>query len=535
MATDSTAHSPPYRVLIRVSESCPGMQKKLQKYFQNPWKSGGGKCKVKAGPTEGTYWVEFYKKQAKEGVIAKRDHSVPVSDTKHVNVFIETNEDPGENNTLEISQLSPQTQSLPKEFPDKKQPEEGGAASASNSSKQKVFLQVEAQLSFKLSKEQREIITNLCPNIKIEGGHDGPEKVIGDYEDIEKIYHFLRDKVEGNDQKEDIPDSVSPSKTEEIAPNECRSLVLYSKPQIIPEEDSNLITIPPHMYEYFKDIFSQTINRIENEHQVHIRSALVYPTGNVSLDVETSKAWTQEEAQEAFIKAFQAEIQNVNQKEVHFTDDKVVLGMQKTLSDKFQNLHIEAEEKDLILWGNTEDILEAQHFIEASCFSQKQPGQSMVSQNVKNGIEVDTLHWRLLGQEFREIEKTYHTVMELIHKTKTQKTLVIFKPKDKDIDLSAHAYEDFADIFQMLVPQIVKEVVILKPLDQKKKCWLEKTFYENLERKHSHVNFEWNEQELTLTGLPKYLEKAMKYIKRYFSVEVPAQQKQGPGLSLGEN
>nr|XP_020833867.1 E3 ubiquitin-protein ligase DTX3L-like [Phascolarctos cinereus] len=442
MATDGAADGPPYRLLVWVSEIHLGIEKKLQKYFQNTSKSGGGKCKVKVGPNSSSFWIEFSKKQAKDGVLAKKDHSVAVSDGVNVKIFLEKNEDPDGNNILEIKQFPTLTQSEPKELPIEKSPEEIRALIPSNFFTQKIFLHVEAQLTFKLSREQKEIIITICPEIKIEGGFDGPERVVGDFEDIEKIYRFLCDTMLGNDQKDDFSDSASGSEIEEIMPNDSNSLVLYSNPKTRPDEELDLLSVPSHLYEYFKYFFAETLDRIEIEHQVRIKSALVYPTGNVSLDFETNKAWDRDAAQEAFTRTFQREIQNVVHKDVHFTDNKVVLDMQKTLTDMFQNLHIKAEEKDLVLWGNPKEILEAQQYIEEN-YSSKQPEEPAVPENVNTGIEVDTAHWRVLGQEIREIEKTYYTVMELVHKSKTQKTLIVFKPKDKDLDLSAHAYEEF--------------------------------------------------------------------------------------------
>ncbi|XP_072482532.1 E3 ubiquitin-protein ligase DTX3L-like [Notamacropus eugenii] len=536
MATSSLAHSPLYRVLVRVSESYPRMERKLQKYFQNPWRSGGGKCKVKVGPREGTFWVEFYKRQAKEGVIAKRDHSVAVNDTSYVDVFIETNEEPGENNTLEINQLSSQNQSLPEKSPDEKKPDEGGGACSSNSLIQKVFLYVEAQLNFKLSREQREAIMNLCPKLRIEGDHDGPEKVIGDYEDIEKIHRFLNDNILRNEQKANFSHSASARETEQVVPKNLDNPSLHSNPNDIKEEESDLISVPSHLFEYFKYFFPETMDKIESEHRVRIKSTVSYPMGNVCLDFETNKSRDRKAAQEAFIRAFQREIQNVTRQDVHFTDNKLAHDVQKTLADMFKGLRIKAEGKVLILWGNPQDILGAQHFIEAN-FSRKQPLDMMASQNMmKNGIEVDTAHLRLLCQEFREIEMKYDTVMELVNNPQTRKTLIVFKPKDKGLDLSAQAYEDFIDIFQMLLPQIVKEVVLLKPFNQERKCWPERAFFEDFERRHPYVNLEWNEQELILTGLAKYLAEAMRYVKRYFGIEgPPPQHRQGPPLPLGVN
>ncbi|KAM8966011.1 E3 ubiquitin-protein ligase DTX3L-like [Sarcophilus harrisii] len=458
MATGGATYSPLYRVLVRVSENCPRMERKLQKYFQNPWRSGGGKCKVKIGPTEGTFWVEFYKKQAKEGVIARRDHSVAISDTSHVDVYIESNESPEEteNDSLEISQLSSQAESLPEDFLDEKHPEDGAAAASSSSFFiPKIFVQVEAQLNFKLSEEEKGIIFSLCPSIKVEGSLDGPEKVIGDYEDIGKIYQFLSGRILGHDQKEEFPLSAAAREIEQVMPSDYDIPIPHSNPPH-GEEESDLISIPSHLYEYFKYFFAETLDRIESEHQVRINSTLVYPTGNVCLEFETTNLEDRKAAQEAFTRAFQREIQNVTRQDVHFTDEKLALDVQKTLSDMFQNLHIKAEGKVLMLWGNPQDILGAQHFIEAN-FSRKQPEEMMPPPNLMNGIEVDTIQLRLLFQEIREIEKKYDTPMELVNNPQTQKTLILFKSKDKGLDLSAHAYEDLIETFQMLLPQVAKE------------------------------------------------------------------------------
>ncbi|KAM8966014.1 E3 ubiquitin-protein ligase DTX3L-like [Sarcophilus harrisii] len=530
MATGSLAHSPLYRVLVRVSESYSGIERKLQKYFQNPWRSGGGKCKVKPGPREGTFWVEFYKRQAKEGVIAKRDHSVAISATSNVSIFVETNENAGESNSLDISQLSFQTPSLPKESPDEKHPEEGGATSSKKL--QKIFLHLEAQMNFKLSKEQKEKIINLCPNLRIEGSHDGTETLIGNYQDIEKINRFLNEKMLGSDQKEEFPHSASAREVEHKMPSDYDNPIPHSNPKRRAAEESDLISIPSHLYEYFKYFFAETLDRIEREHQVHIKNTVAYPTGNVCLDFKTSKSGDRKAAKEAFTRAFQREIQNVTHQVVHFTNEKLAPEAQKTLTDMFKKIYSKVEGKTIILLGHRKDVLEAQHFTEAN-FSCKQPPKIMVAQNkMKNGIEIETVHFRLLHQEIREIEKKYDTVMDLINKPKTRKTLIVFKPKHKNLDLCSHAYEEFTDVFQMLVSQIVKEVIVLKSLIQDKKGWKEKTFLKDVERNHPQVNLDWNGQELALTGLPKYLAEAMKYIKRYFSVEGPSQQRQGPALSL---
>ncbi|XP_051841363.1 protein mono-ADP-ribosyltransferase PARP14 [Antechinus flavipes] len=105
MATDWAAHSPPYRVLVRVSKSCSRLEKKLQKYFQSPRKSGGGECVVKAGPEEGTFWVEFLEKQARQRVLERENHELelPGEEKLKLTVRLPTAKDEDEGNEEKIS------------------------------------------------------------------------------------------------------------------------------------------------------------------------------------------------------------------------------------------------------------------------------------------------------------------------------------------------------------------------------------------------------------------------------------------------
>ncbi|XP_074070759.1 E3 ubiquitin-protein ligase DTX3L [Macrotis lagotis] len=530
MATGG-APGPGYPVLVWVPESFPGLEKKLLKYFQSPKKSGGGECTVKAGPSEATFWIEFLEREVKERVIAKKEHTVEVSTALHVKVFVETDENLGEKYTLETTQLYSQTQSLLKESPEEKLPEERGASSSPHSFIQKIFLLVEAHLEFNLSKKQKKKIINLCPNLKIERGHDGTEKLIGDYQDIEKIYHLLSESALGNDQKEDFPHSTSGREIKNIMPNDSENPILHSKPKHRTEE-SDFLSVPSHLYEYFKYFFAETLDRIEKIYKVRITSTLSNHSDTTYIDFETSKAGDRKAAQEAFAQAFQREIQNVNSEEVHCTDSKLALECQRLLTSMFKNLHIKVEEKVLILQGNPTDILTAKRLIEKR-ISCKKPVKIMVSQNIKKEIEVDSAHLHFLHQEMIEIEKKYDIAIELMNNPQTGKTHIVFKAKDSGLDLSVHAYEYFIDVFQMISAQIIREVVILKPLDQDRKHWFETTFFADFERQHPHVKLERNEQKLTLTGLLKYLAEAMKYIKKYFSTEDPFQQR--AALSFGGN
>ncbi|XP_072469894.1 protein mono-ADP-ribosyltransferase PARP14-like [Notamacropus eugenii] len=76
MAAEGAASDPPYRVLVLVPRLCSGIERKLQKYFQSPKKSGGGECTIEAGPTEGTFWVEFLEREVSQRVLERENHEL---------------------------------------------------------------------------------------------------------------------------------------------------------------------------------------------------------------------------------------------------------------------------------------------------------------------------------------------------------------------------------------------------------------------------------------------------------------------------
>ncbi|XP_036600120.1 protein mono-ADP-ribosyltransferase PARP14-like [Trichosurus vulpecula] len=104
MATDGAASVPPYRVLVLVPKRYSGLERKLQKYFQSPRKSGGGECTVKAGTTEGTFWVEFLERQARQRVLERENHELelPGEEKLKVTVRLPTAKDADEGNEEEI-------------------------------------------------------------------------------------------------------------------------------------------------------------------------------------------------------------------------------------------------------------------------------------------------------------------------------------------------------------------------------------------------------------------------------------------------
>ncbi|KAF6384622.1 deltex E3 ubiquitin ligase 3L [Rhinolophus ferrumequinum] len=174
MASNRRSPSP---LLVRVSETDlqQPLHRKLERYLQSR-RSGGGECTVRPlGPgAPGTFVVEFVERAAKEGVLKKEKHQIVVKD-KPVPIFLEPTENPIEKNRR--PRMSSLTQSHEGVRSDEKHPPEEHIPNAVDSCGQKIFLAVTADLNCNLfSKEQREYITTLCPNVKKMEGYNGIEK-----------------------------------------------------------------------------------------------------------------------------------------------------------------------------------------------------------------------------------------------------------------------------------------------------------------------------------------------------------------------
>ncbi|XP_072469897.1 protein mono-ADP-ribosyltransferase PARP14-like isoform X1 [Notamacropus eugenii] len=117
MAAEGTASDPPYRVLVLVPKLCSGIERKLQKYFQSPRKSGGGECTITAGPTEGTFWVEFREREAKQGVLKRENHELdwPGNEKLKLTVRLPTAKEADEGKEEEIPTTESKMKARPQE------------------------------------------------------------------------------------------------------------------------------------------------------------------------------------------------------------------------------------------------------------------------------------------------------------------------------------------------------------------------------------------------------------------------------------
>ncbi|XP_039096580.1 E3 ubiquitin-protein ligase DTX3L [Hyaena hyaena] len=499
---------PPSPLLVHVSEATPRTRWKLEIYFQSQM-SGGGECVVQplCYGDQVSFQVKFMEKEAKERVLKKKNHQIMV-DNKVLNVSLEPTENPTEKNARPKTSSLTQSQDA---FGAKHANKEH-IPNAVDSCVQKIFLSVTADLNYDLfSKEQREHITTICPNIKRMEGPSGIEKVCGTFGDIEKIYHFLNKQLQENGQKQE---SSSLTTEKEPVHQHQNSCISSSEPENRAEAKSDPFEIPLPFFEYFQLICPDKIDSIQKRFGVEI---LIQQSSNlVYLDFTSNQSGDLKAAQDFFVREFQKTVGLLEQECVAFADSQQANKIKQELSQQFTKLLVKEKGGELILFGTQDDISAARYFFALKDSKSRVMGPVKIStpRCMMNRTEVDTFQYKLLEaeilQEIPKIEKKYSTECDILGNP--EKTCILFKPKDKELDLSVHACASFIDAYQHVSCQLMREVVPLKLLGKARMHSPGTKFADDLRKKHPKVYFVLNQESLTLIGLPDHLAKAKQYI-----------------------
>ncbi|XP_063081153.1 E3 ubiquitin-protein ligase DTX3L isoform X1 [Cavia porcellus] len=522
--------APALSLLARVSEVAPGLRWKLEKYFQSR-ESGGGECTVQpCGRGErGAFLVHFAERAAKERVLKNKEHQIPIND-KLATISLEPIENSTEKNSG--SSISSLPQAAQGAQADAKGSDQGPVPNAVDPGVPKVvrnlssevaseqrleerkgadwiFLTVTADLNCDLfSKEQRSQVTTVCPGIRKMEGPNGIEKVCGNFEDIKKIHRFFSMQLLEGDQKQE----ASPSTTERRPSDQhdWNGRLSPPEPEIRSQEKSSPFQVPLSFFEYFKYTCPDKIDSIEKRFGVTIKVQDSSPN-MVLLDFVCSQSGDLEAARESFVSEFQKQTESLKQECVPLADRKQANEIKHKLSHCFPKLLIKEHREGLTLLGTPDDITAAGQKLSEGFV--KPHVTILAPKAMMNVVEFDTAYYKILEaellQEIADIEQKYNTNSKVWEKN--EKTCVQFDPKDKDVDLSVHAYTSFIDALQHASGLLVSEVLPTK-LAKGKKHWDGTKFASNFRRKYPGVHLALDQESMTLTGLPNCLEQAKQFV-----------------------
>ncbi|XP_013920192.1 PREDICTED: E3 ubiquitin-protein ligase DTX3L-like [Thamnophis sirtalis] len=381
---------------------------------------------------------------------------------------------------------------------------EGSYAAGYESGRKKIFLEVSATLNTDLlTKEQRNQVIPLYPTLLIDRASSrlGIEKVVGPYEDIEKLHcHFenlLRDHRDSN--------FLQPKKQENCVEGREDHNRRYRSDL----EDLAKMEVPSGIFEYFGQAYKEEIKKTEEAFNVKL------VTGNTENGI--TSVWFSsmgvpnftKKAQEEFVLLFQKVAGDLKQETVPFIESHAC----EMIKSKCKHTIIIKHKDTAVLQGPTKEVLDAKALLDE--MTAKNQNKKKDPHVQPPGFEVDAAVFAFLrpklNQTIELINNHYCTKMEEEHCDNDLLTRIIFMPqKYAALDHSSQASEGFQYQYLMYLESPQTKKIPLKPLeDWKRNC---KDLFTYFQQKHPEVKLSLKENYLYIYGLPEHILVAEKHI-----------------------
>ncbi|KAL7991767.1 hypothetical protein Chor_016023 [Crotalus horridus] len=511
------------------------LEAKLAIHFQSPKKSGGGECNVRVKDRErGIYSVQFWSEEAKKSVKAHHGHTIEVGGIILEIRILPDSElavvDAADFTNSVIGSVSPSLSSnfLPLQT-DFKNKQEKIYAAGHESARKKIFLEVSATLNTDLlTKQQRSQVTDVCPTLKIEraSSHLGVEKVVGPYEDIEKLHCHFEKLLKDHRGSEFWPPKKQDNCDEAKEDHNRR----YGSDL----EELAKMEVPSGIFEYFRQAYKEEIKKIEETFSVQL---VIGNTENGITSVWFASVRAPnfaKKAQEDFVLLFQKVAGNLKQETVPFIESYAC----EMIERKCKHIIIKKYKDTAILQGPTKEVSDAKAFLNemtAKNWNKKTDPHIQLS-----SFEVDSTVFAFLeprlSQNIEAINQTYCTRMEVRHCHENQLTCITFMPQPyASSDQSSPAAEHFQYVYLMCLQNPhIKEIPLKLLEDQKRKL---KDLFSYFQHEHPKIELALNKNSLLIYGLPENILSAEKQIMKSLNSEefVAANSKAAaiPDSSLG--
>ncbi|KAG8125145.1 hypothetical protein E2320_020367 [Naja naja] len=494
------------------------VEAKLEIYFQSPKKSGGGECNVRVQDRErGVYSVRFCSEEVKQRVKAHRGHTIEVGGiTLEIKILsdlelamVDAAETVFTNNAIGSlsTSFSPNFWPLQNDFKNK---QEEIYAAGHESARKKIFLEVSATLNTDLfTKEQRNQVITVCHPLKIDraSSHLGIEKVVGQYEDIEKLHHHFEKLLRDHGDSE----FLQPKRQDNCVEGKEDHNRTYRSDL----EELAKMEVPSGIFEYFGQAYKEEIKQIEDVFSVKLE------TGNTENGI--TSVWFSsmrvpnftKNAQEEFVQLFQKVAGDLKQETFPFIDSQTC----EMIKSRCKHLIIKIYKDTAILQGSTKDVSDAKVLLNemtANSWNKKNDPHAQPS-----GIEVEAAVFAFLkpklNRKIELINNMYCTRMEEKHCHDDHLTRIIFMPQPyASADHSSQASEEFQYEYLMWLdtPQ-TKEIPLELWEDRKRKLKDLFRYYQE----HPKVHLNLKENYLEICGLPKNILLAEEHIMESLNTE----------------
>ncbi|XP_053554014.1 E3 ubiquitin-protein ligase DTX3L [Bombina bombina] len=354
----------------------------------------------------------------------------------------------------------------------------------------KIFLKVSATLNLDLlSKEQREVIKENFPQLKINSDSSNLiQEVTGTFNDIEKMYKRIEQFVQ---HKEFSYDEKNP-----------------------PQQEQNTLCVPSALYEYFNDVYSETIKKLNNQFNVKMNASKNSHDANTSIHfLSLSDNANIAKAHQLFTDTIQSITSDWRQEIVFLPEKRHSSSerLKQIVREHFNKIHVIVEGNKVTLRGPSSQLTGAKKFLEeGKAFRQ---ALKISSFGMKTEVTVNVEHLGILGKlksrKMKEIEEKYTVKMEQ-KPADSNSVKVSFRTLNDSFNLEVHACQAFLIVLQDTITNIIRKQI---PLDPKMKEKCIPLFEENLKLEGIEIIFQYNEGSVFLIGSPGDVWAAEKKLK----------------------
>ncbi|XP_063284765.1 E3 ubiquitin-protein ligase DTX3L [Pelobates fuscus] len=316
---------------------------------------------------------------------------------------------------------------------------EASARAPWQSSSKEFFTSVSAELDTSLvSQEQIHKALAECPSLRITNQSPGKITVTGSYIDMEKCYNYLQEQIGG---RENSP----------------------------PRRQGETMFLSTQLYEYFRVIYSEEIERIKHVCKVDFKHKHE-PNNNTSLIFEPRGSDSDtEKAKQQFTDIIQKITSDWAQKEVNLSPQRIpgVKDIERCVREHFSKTFVIVDEKKVVLRGPEKEILDAKRFVEEGHINSTLSPRSMtiLHNDTAANLKVNARHLNIIKKlkhrEIQEIKEKYNVRIE--ESPVGADIQLKFRTVNGLPDLGPHASQMFLSLLQRTITNTTRKDISVTP------------------------------------------------------------------------
>ncbi|KAE8581722.1 hypothetical protein XENTR_v10024920 [Xenopus tropicalis] len=453
----------------------------------------------------GIYRVSFRNMWDKDNVLKKKDHKISLkapegADPVYVDLRLSEEEDGSPVN------MEAETYSERKEEPHRvpqtaAPPGQRGVSSTQLDPSQEIFPEVTAFIgpAFRALLESA-MEKKLFASVKVRNGSDGKLEVTGSFSAIKQVHDYLRGQIMGPSDPSFLPSDGGNGP---------------------PAQGEDTVSVPPGLYQYFMEIYPDTVEKIRNRFKVEMRDSSS-SSGNEIRFIPMGSDSSAEKAGRCFTDAIQKIIADWSQIIVKLSETKVPASeVGRRVREHCGKTQTIMEGDTVTLRGPERELAQAKRLLEEGPTEPPAPHRVIPISigNMSRDLSVSGSQWEILKElkanQIREIEDKYDvTITASGNNGDKGKVQIRFCPRNGPPDLAPHACQIFLCLWHKTLSNIITREIKVKPEFPETQL---SSVQERLIQNQIEIISTWHNGSLDLIGSPGNIHAAEKLLGQWLN------------------